>query len=72
MPGSVPVTSTHALNQVTLPYIRKIAKKFNIKYYNEVSQIQRIEFVIEENKDKLMMSDGIVPKFNLNYHLLIV
>ena len=27
MPGSVPVTSTHALNQVTLPYIRKIAKK---------------------------------------------
>ena len=25
--------------------IRKIAKKFNIKYYNEVSQIQRIKFV---------------------------
>ena len=27
MPGSVPVTSTQALNQVTLPYIRKIAAK---------------------------------------------
>ena len=26
MPGSVPVTSTNALNKVTLPYIRKIAK----------------------------------------------
>jgi alanine dehydrogenase len=26
MPGSVPVTSTNALNRVTLPYIRKIAK----------------------------------------------
>ena len=27
MPGSVPVTSTNALNKVTLPYIRKIAKQ---------------------------------------------
>ena len=27
MPGSVPITSTQALNQVTLPYIRKIATK---------------------------------------------
>jgi alanine dehydrogenase len=25
MPGSVPITSTNALNRVTLPYIRKIA-----------------------------------------------
>ena len=27
MPGSVPVTSTNALNEVTLPYIRSIANK---------------------------------------------
>ena len=27
MPGSVPITSTNALNKVTLPYIKKIAKQ---------------------------------------------